>query len=78
MTSTIASVIRQSSLLIAEFNPALAKAWDSKPFSRVEIAYAFARGFKGEDIHPAASAVIRAALMERDNRKESCAAMEKL
>jgi hypothetical protein len=78
MTATIASLIRQSSLLIAEFNPQLAKVWDSKPFSRVETAYAFARGFKGDDIHPAASAVIRAALMERDLRKEKYAAIEKL
>lgn len=72
MTETILEADR----LIADYDVSLASKWMSEPFSRVNIAYAFAAGFnsgkdESEDIHPTANIVIRVAMLDREMRKEA-------
>ena len=74
-------LIEDTATLIAEYNPQLADAWRSKPFKRVDLAYAFARGFvknEEDDINPIASIVIQASLLDQQVRKIEMEAEEQL
>jgi hypothetical protein len=65
------STILSAASIIAEYNSALAKCFINEPFRRIDLAMAFARGFAKnatDDIHPAASLVLRVAYLDRENR----------
>ena len=67
-----ATMIDAAAAIIRHYSADAAAAFIHRPFSRVDIAYAFAAGFATadtDDIHPHASAVIRAAYADRDSRR---------
>jgi len=72
MSLTLAATLAETAELIAGYNPALARLWIAQPFQRVNIARAFAAGFRREsddsDPHPAALAVLNVALLDREAR----------
>jgi hypothetical protein len=70
MTNT-ADIIADAAALIATYNPALADCFRNEPFRRVNLALAFAAGFRksvNDDIHPTASMVLRVAYLDRQTR----------
>ena len=62
----MSQLIQDAANLIADYNPALAVAFRNQPAQRINLAMAFAAGFSGEDVHPVASLVIRAAYLDRE------------
>ena len=61
----------ETAALIAEYNPAAAAAYLAKPFHRVTLALAFARGFGrtgDDDVHPVAAVVLRSAYADQHAR----------
>ena len=73
--NSINHLLTSAANLIAKYNPQLAKAWIARPFSRVDMARAFAAGFgdkndDGRDIHPHASLVLEVALMDQRIRRQ--------
>lgn len=70
--TAINPAVSEAAELIAAYNPALAKAFLSRPFARIDLACAFSRGLvksETDDIHPHASLVMRVAILDRDRRK---------
>lgn len=60
--------------VIRQYNPALAERWLRDPFARVDIARAFAAGFKPDkygDLPTVAWVVIRASLADQKSRAAS-------
>lgn len=62
------NLISEACDLIHPFNPDLAKAFQEQPFNRVNLALAFARGFK-EDLNQTASLVLQVAYLDRTSRE---------
>jgi hypothetical protein len=65
-------IIKSAADLIASYNPKLAECFRTQPLRRVDLAFAFAAGFKTNeyrDVHPVASLVIRAACADRESRR---------
>jgi hypothetical protein len=70
MTATI----RDAADIIRPFSADLADAFIALPFSRIDLALGFARGFANDDaddIHPAASLILSIAFADRDLRAEA-------
>tara|TARA_R110000787_G_scaffold7296_3_gene25006 strand:- start:425 stop:634 length:210 start_codon:yes stop_codon:yes gene_type:complete len=64
-------LIRDAADLIRPFSADLAAAFIDQPFSRTDLAFAFAAGFAkddSDDIHPTASIIIQIALADRRHR----------
>jgi hypothetical protein len=62
----------QAAAVIREYNPALADCWMLQPSRRVDLAQAFAAGFKPDqygDVPAVCWEVIRSALADREARK---------
>jgi len=73
-------LIKETAAMIASYNPALAKAFASDPFRRVDLAHAFAAGFvraDHDDPHPAGLVAVKVAYFDRENRKLEYANAEK-
>lgn len=65
-------LIAEAASIIREYNAPLANAFVARPFSRVDLARAFAAGFVSspeEDIHPAAALVLRIAYADKERRR---------
>ncbi len=70
MTNTT-DIINSAAALIAKYNPTLADCFRNEPFRRVNLALAFAAGFKRnehDDVHPVASLILRVAYADREAR----------
>lgn len=65
-------LINEAAEVIRHYNPALADAWITDGWRRVDLALAFAAGFKhasvDDDPHPHAAIVLHVAYLLRDAR----------
>jgi len=62
----------QAAAVIREYNPALADCWIRQPSRRVDLAQAFAAGFKPDeygDVPAVCWEVIRSAFADREARR---------
>lgn len=66
--------IEQSSRIISEYNPVLADCFLIEPWRRIDLAEAFARGFK--DPPAFCAAIIRVAELDREIRQAAVTAPE--
>lgn len=66
------ALIQDTAALIADFDPALARAFAAQPANRVTLAHAFASGLvadPGDDPHPVGATVLRVAYLDREARQ---------
>ena len=71
MSQAHQDLITYTANLIRDFDNDLADAFLNDTFRRVDLAFAFAKGFAKndtDDVHPTASLVIQVALFDRRSR----------
>ncbi len=70
-TATLSAAITEAAALIEQYNPKLAYCFRAEPFRRIDLAHAFAAGFKTNehgDAPEICHLILRVAYADRDAR----------